>query len=154
MKNMVIEITITMKAKRRREVRTTRRQNPPNSPSSLGRREKAKRKDGPEMNSTPLSETMELSGPARLRAQFFPRHKIGLSDVSRVLGLSVSRISRRRRIGTLNLRIRQDECGKFFVLIDDLVNYLYPTNEPSLPMSPPVKKRPGRPRKFTEGGGR
>ena len=96
--------------------------------------------------------TFELSGPARLRAQFHPRHKVGLSDVAKVIGLSVSRISRRRRAGTLNLRIRQDEFGRYFVLIDDLCDYLYPSpsiisGTPSLP----DKKKVGRPRKGTEG---
>jgi hypothetical protein len=96
--------------------------------------------------------TFELSGPARLRAQFHPRHKVGLSDVAKVIGLSISRISRRRRAGTLNLRIRQDEFGRFFVLIDDLCDYLYPSHSivSGIP-SFPDKKKVGRPRKGTEG---
>ena len=103
------------------------------------------------------SITFGFSGPARLRAQFFPRHKVGLSDVSKVIDLSVSRISRRRRAGTLSLKIQQDEYGKSFVLVDDLCEYLYPSAPPpdpgSLLLAPAKKRGPGRPRK-SEGGGR
>ncbi len=49
--------------------------------------------------------TFGLSGPAQLRAQFFPRHKVGLSDVAKVIDLSVSRMSRRHRAGRLSLKI-------------------------------------------------
>lgn len=101
------------------------------------------------------SITFGLSGPARLRAQFFPRHKVGLSDVAKVIDLSVSRISRRRRAGTLSLKIQQDEYGKSFVLVDDLCDYLYPSAPPtdpgSLLLAPAKKRGPGRPRK--SGGG-
>ena len=108
-----------------------------------------KRKDG-QMNSTP--ELLELSGPARIRAIFHPRQRVGLIAAGKVLGISYPQLHRRIQQGKLALKVRKDEFGQMFVTVDDLVDYLYPPNDfESLP-SQPAKKKVGHPRKSSEGG--
>ena len=111
------------------------------------------RKDGP-MNSTP--DLLELSGPARIRAMFHPRQRVGLIAAGKVLGISYCQLHRRIQQGKLALRVQKDEYGQMFVTIDDLASYLFPDEQSSqspLPSSLSVStKRHGRPRK--EGGGR
>lgn len=104
----------------------------------------------------PIMNQFELSGRARVRAMFAPRLKISLVEAGKVLGISYTRIYRREKQGKLDLRIRHDEYGKKFILVDDLAGYLFPEEQVSLPSPPPPDKKraPGRPRKGTEGGGR
>jgi hypothetical protein len=108
------------------------------------------------MNSTP--ELLDLSGPARIRAMFHPRQRIGLIDAGKLIGVSYSRLFRRIQEGKLDLKVRKDEYGQMFVTIDDLAAYLFPDDEPSQDCHPSPSsvstKRPGRPRKSTERGGR
>ena len=108
-----------------------------------------KRKDGP-MNSTP--DLLELSGPARIRAMFHPRQRIGLIAAGKVLGISYPQLHRRIQQGKLALRVRKDEFGQMFVTVDDLVNYLYPPNDSESFPSHPAKKKVGHPRNSTAGG--
>ncbi len=71
-----------------------------------------------------------------------------------MLNLSYSHFFRRIQAGTISLIIRKNEVGERYVLLEDLILYLFPasgTVNSSLPLS---RKKPGRPRKFTEGGAR
>lgn len=104
------------------------------------------------MNSKPAntSSIHDLPGPAALRAYFFPRQRITITELSRILGLSRDRIYKRIHAGRLNLRILRDEADRPIILLEDVISYLFP----DLPQNPsfsepstPVKKRPGRPRK-------
>ena len=108
------------------------------------------------MNSTP--ELLDLSGPARIRAMFHPRQRIGLIDAGKLIGVSYSRLFRRIQEGKLDLKVRKDEYGQMYVTIDDLAAYLFPDDEQSQACHPSPSsvstKRPGRPRKSTERGGR
>ena len=104
------------------------------------------------MNSTP--DLLELCGPARIRAMFHPRQRVGLIAAGKVLGISYCQLHRRIQQGKLALKVRKDEFGQMFVTVDDLCNYLYPpTDSESFP-SQPAKKKVGQPRNSTEGGGR
>lgn len=92
-----------------------------------------------------------LSGSAALRAYFAPRQVLRLNESAQCLGLSYSHFFRRIQAGTLGLKIRTNEVGERFVLLDDLIVYLFPPTERASSPPPPAKKRgPGRPRK--EGG--
>lgn len=106
------------------------------------------------MNQLPSAISLELSGPASLRSAYFPRQRLKLSEVSKILGLSYSRLCARRRAGALDLKISSDELSQPFVKLDDLIDYLYPqqvSESPTTSTLPDAKKRgPGRPRK--EGG--
>ncbi len=105
------------------------------------------------MNSN--TEVLELSGRAKIRALFHPRQRVGLIAVGKVIGLSYSRLFRRVKEGTINLRVKKDELGTFFVTVDDLAAYLFPDEaDQSIPSQPSVKKGVGRPRKGTERGTR
>ena len=104
--------------------------------------------------SSPL--TPGLSGPDALRAFFFPRQILRLNEASTCLGMTYSHFFRRIQAGTLSLKIRKNEVGERFVLLDDLISYIFPPSETDLAASSPpsAKKKTGRPRKSAEGGGR
>lgn len=99
-------------------------------------------------------EDFELSGPALLRKTFYPRHRLTITDLSKVLGMSRDRIYKRLHADKLDLKIRQDESKRPFIMLEDLIEYLYPANPGLSPSCHPPEKRkgPGRPRKSTEGG--
>lgn len=76
-----------------------------------------------------------LSGPDALRAYFFPRQILRLGESAECLGMSYSHFFRRVQAGTLALRIRKNEVGERFVLLDDLISYIFPPEEtPSSPL--------------------
>jgi hypothetical protein len=103
------------------------------------------------MNSTP--DLLELSGPARIRAMFHPRQRVGLIAAGKVLGISYCQLHRRIQQGKLALKVRKDEFGQMFVTVDDLAAYLYPDPDDQSTQTP-LQKRPGRPRKaVTSDGG-
>lgn len=89
-----------------------------------------------------------LSGADALCAYFAPRQVLRLNETAQVLNLSYSHFYRRVQAGTLALKIRKNELGERFVLLSDLISYLFSPSEQT-PSSPPpaLKKRPGRPRK-------
>ena len=96
----------------------------------------------------------ELSGPALLRKTFYPRQRLTITELSAIVGLSRDRLYKRIVAGKLNLIVQKNECGLPFVLLEDVIQYLYPNHTPSLspachpdPVPAPVKRRPGRPRK-------
>ena len=87
-----------------------------------------------------------LSGPDAFRAYFFPRQILRMNETASCLGMSYPHFYRRVKAGTLGLRIRKNEVGERFVLLDDLVNYIFPPEESTSSATPP-KRKPGRPRK-------
>lgn len=100
----------------------------------------------------PSNSALELSGPAALRSAYFPRQRLKLTEVSKILGLSYSRLCARRRAGALDLKISSDELSQPFVRLDDLIDYLYPSEVVQKSDSQPQflkiekKRGPGRPR--------
>lgn len=88
-----------------------------------------------------------LSGPDALRSFFAPRQVLRLKESAEVLGLSYSHFFRRIQAGTLDLRIRKNEVGERYVLLDDLISYIFPPTEEATSASPTKKAKPGRPRK-------
>ena len=96
------------------------------------------------------------SGPDFLRAFFAPRQVLRLKEAAQCIGLSYSFFYRRIQAGTLSLKIRKNEAGERFVLLDDLILYLFPASETdsttsSLPTNK-SKTKVGRPRKSSGGG--
>ena len=105
-------------------------------------------------HSTKIPSTIPvLSGPDALRAFFAPRQRLRLKESALCVGLSYSRFYRRIQDGTLGLRVRTDEIGERYVLLSDLIVYLFPEEQPAQPsITPPVKRKLGRPRKSMERG--
>ena len=99
------------------------------------------------------SDLFDLSGPARIRASFGQAHKISLVQAGGPLDLTYSRLFRRVKEGTIALKVRKDEQGRMFVLVEDLITYLYGSDSKdsvSESKTPTTTKRgPGRPRKST-----
>ena len=98
------------------------------------------------------SNTHLPPGALLLAQQFHPRHKLSIPDVSPVLGMSRDGLYKRIRTGTIGLRIRRDELGKQWILLSDLIIYLFPeiSELPSgLPSGMPEitveKRKRGRP---------
>ena len=109
----------------------------------------------PRQKSSPVT-LAGLSGPDFLRSHFGLRQRLRLCESAECLGMSYAHFYRRVQAGTLNLRIQKNEVGERFVLLDDLILYLFPASgTDSAASSPPsAKKKPGRKRKSTEGVGR
>ncbi len=98
--------------------------------------------------------TNRLSGAEALRNHFNPRQRLRLKEAAQCVGLSYSRFFRRVQAGTLGLRVRKDEIGERFVLLDDLISYIFPPSETeTISSSSPAKKKVGRPRKPVAGDG-
>jgi len=97
-----------------------------------------------------------FSGPDALRAYYLPRQVLQLKESAECLGLSFSQFFRRVQAGTLDLRIRKNEAGKRFVLLEDLILYLYgpPTEQANSSPQKVQKRKPGRPRKTVTGDGK
>jgi len=95
-----------------------------------------------------------LSGPQALREYFNPRQVLRLKEAALVLNYSYSYFYRRIQAGTLSLRIRKNEAGERFVLLDDLIAYLFPPAEQDSSSPPPPQRKPGRPRTITGDGGK
>ncbi|EIJ76884.1 MAG: Hypothetical protein C75L2_00040016, partial [Leptospirillum sp. Group II 'C75'] len=88
-----------------------------------------------------------LSGPQALREYFKPRQVLRLKEAALVLNYSYSHFFRRVQAGKLSLRIRKNEAGERYVLLDDLISYLFSPAEESTSSLTPKKRGPGRPRK-------
>ena len=95
-----------------------------------------------------------LSGPQALREYFNPRQVLRLKEAAECLGMSYSHFFRRVQAGTLALKIRKNEIGERFVLLDDLIAYVFPPSEQeSSSSAPATKANPGRPRKIVTSDG-
>ncbi len=97
-----------------------------------------------------------LSGPDALRAFYAPRQVLRLKEAALVLNYSYPHFYRRIQAGTLSLRIRKNEAGERYVLLDDLISYIFPPSEESHSPPPAKKRGPGRPRgskSVIDGGG-
>jgi hypothetical protein len=110
------------------------------------------------MNTHLSSGDFDLPGPALLRKTFHPRQRLTITELSQVIGLSRDRIYKRIRAGKFDLCVRRNECGTPFVLLEDVIQYLYPSASLSPachpdPVPAPVKRRPGRPRKSSSAPG-
>ena len=96
-----------------------------------------------------------LSGPDAFRAYFFPRQVLRLNETAQCLGLSYAHFFRRHQAGTLDLKIRKNEIGERYVLLSDLISYLFPEEGSNSKPAPPTKKaKRGRPRKTVTSDGR
>lgn len=91
-------------------------------------------------------------GALLLAQQFQPKHKLSIQDVCPVLDLTRDGFYKRLRMGKLSLKIRNDEYGKKFILLSDLIAYLFPEIAESLTAMPsgmpePLadKRKRGRP---------
>ena len=75
-------------------------------------------------------------GAILLARQFYPKHRLSISDACPVLGLSRDGLYKRIRTGTINLKIRKDEFGRQWILLADLIAYLFPEIADSLTALP------------------
>ena len=150
--------------KRRQGVCTSRRPSPPNHKALrfAGRSQTSRRMNMPLLSHSQKNPSTVipsgLSGPDALRAYFAPRQVLRLKEAAACVGMSYSHFFRRVHAGTLGLKIRKNEIGERYVLLDDLISYIFPTTEQATSASPTKKAKAklGRPRKSTstEGGSR
>jgi hypothetical protein len=96
-------------------------------------------------------------GPEALRAYFFPRQTIQIQEAARVLGIGREAMYRGSAAG---LKFSRRPGGRQFVLLDDLISYLFPSHQPENPETTTTssencpngaigameKKKTGRPR--------
>jgi hypothetical protein len=78
-----------------------------------------------------------------------PRFKLSLAEAAPLLGRSYSRLFRRVKEGTIDLKVEKDELGRMFIHVDSLVDYLYPSapsdSNPE-PLSGKNKNKKGKPK--------
>jgi hypothetical protein len=96
-----------------------------------------------------------LEGPAAVRAQFFPRQRITIIEAGKILGIGYHQIWRLNKAGRLRLRIRTCDADRSYILLDDLIQYLFSSaeNTVSSHTKKTEKKKLGRPRKSVTGNG-
>lgn len=99
-------------------------------------------------------QNFHFSGPEALRSYFFPRQTVQIQEAARIIGVGRESMYRGSASG---LRFSRRPCGRQFILLDDLIAYLFPSSQPENPeitkTSPEnctigvtEKKKPGRPR--------
>nr|EES52025.1 MAG: hypothetical protein UBAL3_94580001a [Leptospirillum ferrodiazotrophum] len=116
-------------------------------------------------------QNFNFSGPEALRAYFFPRQTVQIQEAARIIGVGREAIYKRQWRGNTALRLsRRPGSKRQFILLDDLISYLFPPENP-LPASSDnaqsdctngvTTKKPGRPRgsknkpkSYPEGGAR
>lgn len=98
-------------------------------------------------------ENFHFSGPEALRAYFFPRQTVQIQEAARVIGVGREAMYRGSADG---LKFSRRPSGRQFVLLDDLIAYLFPSSQPENPEPSTTssenytigatEKKPGRPR--------
>ena len=103
-------------------------------------------------------ENFNFSGPEALRSYFFPRQTIQLQEAARVIGIGREALYKRQWRGDFALKISRRPGGRQFILLDDLIDYLFPSSQPEnleIQATSPEnytngvaeeRKKPGRPR--------
>ena len=75
-------------------------------------------------------ENFHFSGPEALRAFFFPRQTVQMQEAARVLGIGREALYKRQWKGGFALKISKRPGGRQYVLLDDLIAYLFPQENP------------------------
>ncbi len=65
------------------------------------------------------------SGPESLRAYFFPRQVLQIQETARILGIRREALYKRLWRGDKSLKIRKSPGGRQYILLDDLISYLF-----------------------------
>ena len=79
-------------------------------------------------------QDFRFSGPEALRAYFFPRQTVQIQEAARVLGVGRENMYRADWSGR-GLPFRRRPSGRQFILLDDLIAYLFPSATPKNPES-------------------
>lgn len=93
-----------------------------------------------------------MTGPEALRSFFFPRQTVQIQEAARILGIGREAFYKRIWKGNNDLKISKTASSRQFILLDDLISYLYPSVTSLTSPVSQAKRTPGRPRKSTEGG--
>ena len=99
-------------------------------------------------------QNFHFSGPEALRAYFFPRQTVQIQEAARIIGVGREAMYRGSVDG---LRFSRRPSGRQFILLDDLIFFVFPSNPPESPEIPGSSsesytngvtegKKPGRPR--------
>lgn len=73
-----------------------------------------------------------FSGPEALRAYFFPRQTIQIQEGARILGVGRENMYRADWAGR-GLKLQKRPGGRQYILLDDLISYLFPSSIPENP---------------------
>ena len=96
------------------------------------------------------NEIYSLPGPSALRKYFFPRQRIKLAEAAKILGMSYVQLYRLDCASQAPIPIRNEPGRERFVLLEDVICYLFPSSSASAPSTPSSPKKRGRPRKPAE----
>lgn len=98
-------------------------------------------------------QNFNFSGPEALRSYFFPRQTVQIQEAARIIGVGREAMYRGSASG---LCFSRRPSGRQFILLDDLIAYLFPSSQPENPEIATTssenctigveKKKPGRPR--------
>lgn len=78
-------------------------------------------------------ENFRFSGPEALRAYFFPRQTVQIQEAARIIGVGREAMYRRDR--GIPFR-RRPGNGRQYILLEDLISYLFPHNQSENPEIP------------------
>ena len=72
----------------------------------------------------------QVSGQEALRAYFFPRQILQIQEAARIIGISREAIYKRQWRGDNSLVLRKFPTGRQYVLLEDLISYLFHSEAP------------------------
>nr|EES53798.1 MAG: hypothetical protein UBAL3_48660011 [Leptospirillum ferrodiazotrophum] len=75
-------------------------------------------------NTNPPNDSLS-AGPEALRSFFFPRQVLQIQEAARILGLGREALYKRIWRGDHSLKIRKFPGGRQYVLLEDLISYLF-----------------------------
>lgn len=80
-------------------------------------------------NTNPPNDSL-TAGPEALRSFFFPRQVLQIQEAARILGIGREALYKRIWRGDHSLKIRKFPGGRQYVLLDDLISYLFYSESP------------------------
>jgi hypothetical protein len=80
-------------------------------------------------------KNFHFSGPEALRAFFFPRQTVQIQEAAIIIGRGREALYKRQWHGDTSLKISKRPGGRQFILLEDLISYLFQSSRTENPES-------------------